>query len=68
MFLIEDYALVILPGGNGNGNGNGNGTPLALAIAQLSTALQVRSDRITNVHLSSLPAFQNRQTPQFTAR
>jgi len=30
---------------------------LAIAIAQLSTASQARSDRITNVHLSGLPAF-----------
>ncbi|WP_313626391.1 aromatic amino acid ammonia-lyase [Kosakonia sp.] len=58
VFLIEDDALVILPGGNGHG------APLALAldalavaIAQLSTASQARSDRITNVHLSGLPAF-----------
>ncbi|WP_409159770.1 histidine ammonia-lyase [Pectobacterium sp. B2J-2] len=58
VFLIEDNELVILPGGNGHG------APLALAldalavaIAQVSTASQARSDRITNVHLSGLPAF-----------
>lgn len=58
VFLIEEDALVILPGGNGHG------APLALAldslavaIAQVSTASQARSDRITNVHLSGLPAF-----------
>ena len=58
VFLIEDDELVILPGGNGHG------APLALAldalavaIAQLSTASQARCDRITNVHLSGLPAF-----------
>ncbi|WP_437889632.1 HAL/PAL/TAL family ammonia-lyase [Phytobacter sp. V91] len=58
VFLIEEDELVILPGGNGHG------APLALAldalavaIAQLSTASQARCDRITNVHLSGLPAF-----------
>jgi len=58
VFLVEDETLVILPGGNGHG------APLALAmdalgiaIAQLSTASQARCDRITNVHLSGLPAF-----------
>ncbi len=58
VFLIEHDELVILPGGNGHG------APLALAldslavaIAQVSTASQARSDRITNVHLSGLPAF-----------
>lgn len=58
VFLIDEDELVILPGGNGHG------APLALAldalavaIAQLSTASQARSDRITNVHLSGLPAF-----------
>lgn len=58
VFLIEEGELVILPGGNGHG------APLALAldalaiaIAQISTASQARSDRITNAHLSGLPAF-----------
>ncbi|MEN0614455.1 aromatic amino acid ammonia-lyase [Klebsiella indica] len=58
VFLIENNELVVLPGGNGHG------APLALAldalavsIAQISTASQARSDRITNVHLSGLPAF-----------
>lgn len=32
-------------------------TALAVAIAQLSTASQARCDRITNTHLSGLPAF-----------
>ncbi|EHD19994.1 MULTISPECIES: HAL/PAL/TAL family ammonia-lyase [Brenneria] len=58
VFLLEQDELVVLPGGNGHG------APLALsldalaiAVAQLSTASQARSDRLTNSHLSGLPAF-----------
>ncbi|MBY0689116.1 aromatic amino acid lyase [Microbacterium marinilacus] len=58
VFMIEDEELVALP------NGNGHGAPtalaldvLAIAIAELSTMSQARSDRLTNQHLSELPAF-----------
>lgn len=58
VFVIEDDALVALP------NGNGHGAPtalaldvLAIALAELSTMSQARSDRLTNRHLSELPAF-----------
>ncbi|KQN51769.1 histidine ammonia-lyase [Serratia sp. Leaf50] len=58
VFMIEDGELNVLPGGNGHG------APVALcldaltiAIAQLSTGSQARSDRLTNSHLSGLPAF-----------
>lgn len=58
VFLIEDDSLVTLPGGNGHGAPVALALDsLAIAIAQLSTASQARSDRITNVHLSKLPAF-----------
>ncbi|AFE58615.1 HAL/PAL/TAL family ammonia-lyase [Rahnella aceris] len=58
VFMVEDGELNVLPGGNGHG------APvalcldaLAIAIAQLSTGSQARSDRLTNSHLSGLPAF-----------
>lgn len=58
VFMVEDGVLNVLPGGNGHG------APvalcldaLAIAIAQLSTGSQARSDRLTNSHLSGLPAF-----------
>jgi histidine ammonia-lyase len=58
LFLIEEERLVVLPGGNGHGAPVALAVDsLAIAIAQLSTASQARSDRITNVHLSGLPAF-----------
>ncbi|MCB8877052.1 HAL/PAL/TAL family ammonia-lyase [Acidisoma silvae] len=59
VFFIEDGALAALSGG-----GNGHGMPTALALDHLSTAIaalssisQARSDRLTNQHLSGLPAF-----------
>lgn len=58
LFVIEDNQLVTLPGGNGHGAPVALALDaLAIAIAQLSTASQARSDRITNSHLSELPAF-----------
>jgi len=58
LFLIEEEQLTVLPGGNGHGAPVALALDsLAVAIAQLSTASQARSDRITNVHLSGLPAF-----------
>ncbi len=58
LFVIEDQQLVTLPGGNGHGAPVALALDaLAIAIAQLSTASQARSDRITNTHLSELPAF-----------
>ena len=58
LFVIEDDQLVTLPGGNGHGAPVALALDaLAIAIAQLSTASQARSDRITNAHLSGLPAF-----------
>ncbi|NDL64119.1 HAL/PAL/TAL family ammonia-lyase [Acerihabitans arboris] len=58
IFMMENGELQVLPGGNGHG------APIALcldalaiAIAELSTASQARSDRLTNGHLSGLPAF-----------
>ncbi|MBT0719076.1 aromatic amino acid lyase [Rosenbergiella epipactidis] len=58
VFVIEDEQLVTLPGGNGHGAPVALALDaLAIAIAQVSTASQARSDRITNTHLSGLPAF-----------
>ncbi|NIY48980.1 aromatic amino acid lyase [Cedecea colo] len=58
LFLVEEQQLTVLPGGNGHGAPVALALDsLAIAIAQLSTASQARSDRITNVHLSGLPAF-----------
>lgn len=58
VFMIEDDGLVALPGGNGHG------APTALvldflgvAIAEASGLSQAHSDRLTNTHLSGLPAF-----------
>ncbi|CAK8742898.1 Histidine ammonia-lyase [Sodalis praecaptivus] len=48
----------MLPGGNGHGAPIALSLDaLAIAIAVLSTASQARSDRLTNGHLSGLPAF-----------
>ncbi|KGD74725.1 histidine ammonia-lyase [Tatumella morbirosei] len=58
LFVIEDQQLITLPGGNGHGAPVALALDaLAIAIAQLSTASQARSDRITNTQLSGLPAF-----------
>ncbi|MEN3262281.1 aromatic amino acid ammonia-lyase [Sodalis endosymbiont of Spalangia cameroni] len=58
VFLVEEGELVVLPGGNGHGAPIALSLDaLAIAIAALSTASQARSDRLTNGHLSGLPAF-----------
>ena len=58
LFLVEEDRLIVMPGGNGHGAPTALALDaLAVAIAQLSTASQARCDRITNTHLSGLPAF-----------
>jgi histidine ammonia-lyase len=58
VFLIEDDELVALPGGNGHGAPTALALDfLAIAIAAVSTMSQARSDRLTNAHVSELPAF-----------
>jgi histidine ammonia-lyase len=58
VFVIEDDRLIALPGGNGHGAPTALALDfLAVAIAQLSSMSQARSDRLTNSHLSGLPAF-----------
>ncbi len=58
VFVVEDGALVTLPGGNGHGAPTALALDfLAIAIAELSTISQARSDRLTSRHLSGLPAF-----------
>jgi histidine ammonia-lyase len=58
VFLIEDDELVALPGGNGHGAPTALALDfLAVAIAEVSTMSQARSDRLTNEHVSELPAF-----------
>lgn len=57
-FVIEDGELIELPGGNGHGAPPAMALDLlAIAVAELSTISQARSDRLTNRHLSGLPAF-----------
>ena len=54
----EGEELQALPGGNGHGAPVATALDcLAIAIAELSTMSQVRSDRLTNSHLSELPPF-----------
>jgi histidine ammonia-lyase len=58
VFVIEQGALVALPGGNGHGAPTALALDvLAIALAEVSTMSQARSDRLTNCHLSGLPAF-----------
>jgi histidine ammonia-lyase len=58
VFVVEDNELVALPGGNGHGAPTALALDfLAIAVAELSTMSQVRSDRLTNGHLSGLPPF-----------
>lgn len=58
VFVVEDNTLVALPGGNGHGMPTALALDhLAVAIAALSSMSQARSDRLTNHHLSGLPAF-----------
>jgi histidine ammonia-lyase len=58
VFVVEDDELVALPGGNGHGAPTALALDfVAIAIAELSTMSQVRSDRLTNGHLSGLPSF-----------
>jgi histidine ammonia-lyase len=58
VFVVEDDMLIALPGGNGHGAPTALALDfLAVAIAQLSSMSQARSDRLTNSHLSGLPAF-----------
>ena len=58
VFVIEAGELVPLPGGNGHGAPTALALDvLAIAIAHVSSMSQARSDRLTNSHLSELPAF-----------
>jgi len=58
VFVVEEDELVALPGGNGHGAPTALALDfLAIAVAELSTMSQVRSDRLTNGHLSGLPPF-----------
>lgn len=58
VFVIEDDTLVPLPGGNGHGAPTALALDvLAIALAHVSTMSQARSDRLTNGHISELPAF-----------
>lgn len=58
VFVIEDDELIPLPGGNGHGAPTALALDvLAIAIAHVSTMSQARSDRLTNGHISELPAF-----------
>ncbi|HEY0208301.1 aromatic amino acid ammonia-lyase [Acerihabitans sp.] len=58
VFMVLDGELQVLPGGNGHGAPTALALDaLSVAIAELSTASQARSDRLTNSHLSGLPAF-----------
>ncbi|PYE39472.1 histidine ammonia-lyase [Rhizobium sp. PP-F2F-G20b] len=58
VFVVEDDKLVTLPGGNGHGAPTALALDvLAIAIAHVTTMSQARSDRITNGHISELPAF-----------
>ncbi|UAX97785.1 aromatic amino acid ammonia-lyase [Ensifer adhaerens] len=58
VFVFEDNELRALPGGNGHGAPTAIALDfLAIAIASLSTISQARSDRLTNHHMSGLPAF-----------
>ena len=57
-FVIEAGELVPLHSGNGHGAPTALALDvLAIAIAEVSTMSQARSDRLTNAHLSGLPAF-----------
>ncbi len=57
-FLIEDGELAVLHGGNGHGAPTALALDvLAVALAEVSGMSQARSDRLTNGHLSGLPAF-----------
>lgn len=58
VFVVEDGALVALPGGNGHGAPTALALDLlTIAVAELSTMSQARSERLTNRHLSELPPF-----------
>jgi histidine ammonia-lyase len=58
VFIVEDGELLALPGGNGHGAPTAVALDLlSVAIAEVSTMSQARSDRLTNRHLSELPAF-----------
>lgn len=58
VFVVEDGELVSLPGGNSHGAPTAVALDLlSIAVAELSTMSQARSDRLTNRHLSELPAF-----------
>ncbi|NWE25086.1 HAL/PAL/TAL family ammonia-lyase [Pseudomonas gingeri] len=58
VFVVENDTLVALPGGNGHGAPTALALDfLAVAISQLGSMSQARSDRLTNSHLSELPAF-----------
>ncbi|WP_119944318.1 aromatic amino acid ammonia-lyase [Neorhizobium sp. NCHU2750] len=58
VFVVEDDELIPLPGGNGHGAPTALALDvLAIAIAHVSTMSQARSDRLTNGHISGLPAF-----------
>jgi histidine ammonia-lyase len=58
VFTVEDGELAPLPGGNGHGAPTALALDfLAIAIAHMSNMSQARSDRLTNGHMSELPAF-----------
>jgi histidine ammonia-lyase len=58
VFVVEEGELVPLPGGNGHGAPTALALDaLAIAVAHVSTMSQARSDRLTNGHISELPAF-----------
>jgi histidine ammonia-lyase len=58
VFTVENGELLSLPGGNGHGAPTALALDfLAIAIAHMSTMSQARSDRLTNGHMSELPAF-----------
>ncbi|NGM82441.1 histidine ammonia-lyase [Paenibacillus sp. 7124] len=62
VFFIEDGEAVAIPGGNGHGAPIAIAMDtLAIAVAQLLNISERRTDRLTNSHVSELPAFLVRE-------